>query len=191
MAGVDEARLHLERESVVLSPAEASLARIIEATKGLFSRGYGDVELIGKVADKQVCYINLLDAGSASSYNELSEETRLGLENATYVVKDGIVGDSLMVQATTPEAQQRLGDWKRDESDYFTLEAEARMSPVEQIEALIEAAAAVAASSGELEKLDFILRPTVLHDNLLRAIMEARGVELRRVEPSKNGQGKA
>jgi len=191
MAGVDEARLHLERESILLSPGEASMARVIEATKDLFLRGYGDVELIGKVADKQVCYINLLDAGNASSYNELSEETKLGLENANYVVRDGIVGDSLMVQATTPEAQQSLGDWKRDESDYFTLEAEARISPVEQIEALIKAAEAVAVSSGELEKLDFILRPTALHNNLLRAIMEARGVGMRRVEQSKNGQDKA
>lgn len=188
---VEDARVRLERESIVLPPTEANPVRIIEATKDLFLRGYGDVELIGTVVDRQVCYINLLDAGNAASYHELSNELKLSLVNASYVVKDGIVCDSLMVQASTPEARERLGDWKRDESDYFTLDTEEHMSPAEQIEALIRAAEAVAISSGELKKLVFILRPTILHDNLLKALMEARGVEMRRVEQGKNGQGKA
>ncbi len=185
MAGVKEARLALERESIVLPSSEATSARLIELTKGLFSKGYKDVELIGKVAEAQVCYIDLLDVDGATGYEDLAEDVKLNLVNDRCVVEDGVVCDSLTVQATNPKAWDKLSGWMKVDTDYFNLNDEEITPPPVQIQALIDAGKAIAESLNEPDKLEFILRPTELHDNLLKAIMEARGVEMRRV--ARNG----
>ncbi len=187
MAGVEEARLALERESFVIPSSEATPAKLVELTKSLFSKGYKDVELIGKVAEAQVCYIDFLEADGAVGYDDLAEDIKLNLANDRYVVEDGIVCDSLTVQATNPKAWGKFSGWTKADTDYFSLNDEESTPPSVQIQALIDAGKTIAESLDEPDKLEFILRPTELHDNLLKAIMEARGVEMRRIE--RNGDG--
>lgn len=182
MSGVDEARLALEKDSVSLPLSEANATRIIELTKSLFSKGYDDIELIGKVEDAQICYINLLDADGAQSYEELREEVKLNLVNTRCVAEDGIVADSATVQATDPKAQEKLVSWVRTESDYFSPAGEEDMAPSQQINVLIEASRTIANVSAKDDKVAFIIRPTILHENLMKAIMEARGVKFERTE---------
>ncbi|HZD60188.1 MAG TPA: hypothetical protein VE439_07020 [Anaerolineae bacterium] len=182
MAGVVEAKAELERESVALSPVEATPERLIELTKDIFSKGYGDVELIGKVDDSQICYVELIDTNGATSFVELADDTKLTLVNSNYAIEDGVLCESITVQSSNPQALEVLDRWTRVEADYFNLIDEETTPPLQQLDALVAAARKIASSLGEPEKLQFILRPTELHDNLLRALMEARGVRLERVE---------
>lgn len=181
MSGVEEARLRLEKASIGLSAAEATSAKVIELTKELFSKGYKDVELIGKVTDAQICYVNLLDAGHAENYQNLDEDIKLSLLNDSYIIEDGIISDSATIQSSNPKVSEKLSLWLRAESDYFNLKDEEDRAPSEQVEALVGAAKLIADGSGGTENLDFILRPTELHNDLLRALMEARGVVINRI----------
>jgi len=187
VSGVEEARLALEKGSFVIPFSEAAPGIFLELTKRLFSKGYDDVEIIGKIADAQICYVDLLNSGGAATYQELQEDIKLNLTNTNYAIENGIISDSATVQATDPRAWEMLDQWERTDADYFTLKNEESLSPAKQIELLIQAARAVASVNGEVEKLDFILRPTELHDNLLKAIMEARGVKMERIEAGGNG----
>lgn len=194
MSGVDEARQELENQSIIVSSSEVTSSMLIAGTKDLFSKGYGDVELIAKIGDAQIAYIELMDAGEAKDYQELAEEIRLNLLNDSYIIENGIVGDSLTIQALTQHAQEELSQldqWKNDESNYFSLNNEEGLSPTQQIEALINVTKSIANSTNELNKLQFLLRPTVLHENLLKALMDLRGIKFDRIEldSGNNGEG--
>lgn len=194
MSGVDEARQELENQSIVVSSSEVTSSMLIASTKDIFSKGYGDVELIAKIGDAQIAYIELMDAGEAKDYQGLAEEIRLNLLNDSYIVENGIVSDSLTIQALTQQAQEELSQldqWNNDESNYFSLHDEESMPPTQQIEALIDITKSIASSTDELNKLQFVLRPTVLHENLLKALMASRGIKLGRIELSggNNGDG--
>ncbi|MCL6472348.1 MAG: hypothetical protein K6T91_05995 [Firmicutes bacterium] len=182
VAGVEEAKLALEKESVVLPASEATPATIIDSTKRIFSKGYKGVELIGKVGDAQICFIELMDTDGATNFDELGEDIKLNLMNDSALIEDGMIADSATVQATNPKSWDRLSGWIRVDNDYFNIKDEENMPPSKQIEALLEAGMAIAESLDGQGKLDLILRPTELHTALLKALMEARGVEMRRIE---------
>lgn len=182
VVGIEEAKLALEKESVVLPSSEATPAALIKNVKQMFSKGYKEVELIGKAGDAQICFIELMDAGSATDFSELDEDIKLNLMKDSALIEDGIIADSATVQATNPKVWARLSGWIRADNDYFNINGEENMAPSRQLEALLEAGKAIAESLDNEGKLDLILRPTELHTALLRALMEARGVEMRRVE---------
>lgn len=182
MQMVKEARIKLEQESVVLSPLEADPKRLIQLARGIFSKGYSDVELIGKIGDAQICYGELIDAGDATSFTELSDEVKSDLLNADYLIEDGVISESATLQTSNPKAWEMLDRWIRADADYFNLRNEENVSPSQQIEALVNGAKAIAAASDDMENLQFILRPTELHNNLLRALIESRGLRLDRAE---------
>jgi len=194
MSEVDEARQELEDQSIVVASSEVTSNILVSGIKSIFSKGYGDVEMIAKIGDIQIAYIELKDAGEAKDYRDLSEEIRLNLLNDSYIIEDGIVSDSLTVQAITQQAQDelsRLDQWNNDESNYFSLNNEESLSPTRQIEALIDITKSIANSTNELNKLQFLLRPTVLHENLLKALMGLRGIKFDRVELSNGNNGEA
>jgi len=186
MTTVGEAKARLEQESIVISSPEATVEKIIRITKAMFFKGYDSVEFIGKVADAQICYIELINAGNAASFEEIAPAVKINLLNVDYIIEDGIVSESATLQASNSKVWEQLDQWTKADSDYFNLKNEESTPPSQQIEALIAASEVIANGSDELEKLQFILRPTRLHEDLLKALMEARGLKMSRVEQGLN-----
>ena len=182
VATLAETKAELERETVIVAEREVSAARLVATAKEMFGRGRGEVEVVVKVGSVQIGYIELYDTGGATTFAEVSDSVKLNLANLEYTLEEGIIAESATLQASNPGARGELQAWVNTESDYFDLRNEQRKSATEQLDALIAATRSIAAATDELDRLDFLIRPTELHSAFLKALMEAKGLKMERTE---------
>ena len=182
VATIEETKANLERESVIVSERDVSAAMLVALAKGMFDSGRSEVELVVKVGSVQIGYIELYDAGGATSFAEVSDSIKLNLAKLEYSIDQGIIAESVTLQASNPGARGGLYAWVNTESDYFDLKDEQHKSATEQLDALIAATRSIAAATDEHDRLEFLMRPTELHSAFLKALMEAKGLKLERTE---------
>ncbi|MDI6817643.1 MAG: hypothetical protein QME41_10765 [Actinomycetota bacterium] len=182
MATLAEIKEELERESVIVLDRDVSASKLVALAKGMFNNGRSDVEVVVKLGSVQIGYIELYDAGGATTFAEVSDSVKLNLANLEYSIDEGIIAESATLQASNPGARGELHAWVNTESDYFDLKNEQQKSAAEQLDALIAATRSIAAATDELDRLEFLMRPAELHSAFLKALMEAKGLKFERTE---------
>ncbi|MDP2210161.1 MAG: hypothetical protein Q8J63_00270 [Candidatus Aquicultor sp.] len=182
MATIEETKAQLERESVTVSERDVSAAKLVALAKGMFESGRSNVEVVVKLGSVQIGYIELYDAGGATTFAEVSDSVKLNLANLEYSIEEGMIAESVTLQASNPGARGGLYAWVNTESDYFDLKNEQQKSAVEQLDALIAATRSIAAATDELDRLEFLMRPAELHSAFLKALMDAKGLKFERTE---------